>query len=161
MTPDNLKSILKYEPDTGDIYLIKTNRKFFPDDNNSVVVYFKGKSHRIKYSKLAYMLSTGQVLNENERIIHKNLDSTDYRACNLLSADKETYYSITEAQRNLQGGIRIVPHEQDQFVYVVHWEDKRAQKRKVHHDLASARKFEMRLKLKYSKIITRYCNLDI
>lgn len=160
MDLENFFDILTYDPVTGDIYTKKTGRKYFVDDNGTVLVYCKGKSYRYMYDKVAYILAYGVIPRKNQKVLHRNLDKTDNRKCNLLLVSRSDYSKVIEAYRNISATIRIVPHTEDQYSYIVYWEDANIYRKKVCSDLISARKLELKLKLKYSKILTKFCIFD-
>lgn len=158
ITPVQLKNLLDYNPSTG---VITTRRKrVLTADHDGLVVIFDGSTKRsikMKLDRIAYALAYGEHPKDTSRILHKNLDQNDNRLVNLVQVSRELFIKIKEAHRNLTTGIRVVPHSQDQFSYVVYWYEKGAEKSKVIQDIGLARRFQVKLQLKYSKILTKYC----
>jgi hypothetical protein len=93
-------------------------------------------------------------------ILHKNLDESDYRYCNLKLISKKTYNSIKEAHRNLSGYLRLQPHPKDMFSYVLIWKENGKDKILVVQDIVVAKRMHNKLQLKYAKILSRYCIFD-
>ncbi len=159
---DRLKELLVYDQTTGRIY---TNRgRLLVADSNGLVTVFdkKAKIRRVKYKleRIAYFLAFGVAPREDQRVLHKNLDVSDNSIKNLALVSRSVYRQIKEAERNLQGGIRIIPHSIDMFCYVLLWYDKSIERSKILSDIGIARRQQVKLQLKYSKILTKYCVFD-
>jgi len=161
LAPEELRELLDYNPSTG---AVTTKRKrVLTADHDGLVVVFDGKnkkSIKMKLDRLAYMLAFGEHPKETNRILHKNLDISDNRLVNLVQVSREVFIKIKEAQRNLTTGIRVVLHPTDQFSYNVFWYEKGVEKSKLIQDIGLARRFQVKLQLKYSKILTKYCLFD-
>ena len=67
------------------------------------------------------------------------------------------FLQIKEAHRNLTKDIKIQAHGTDQFDYVISWFEKGIERKKIVHDIIKARQGVLKLQLKYSKILTKYC----
>lgn len=162
ITPERLSEILFYDSATGYISRISNGRRLIPDENNCVIVSdtVAGVSAKIKYDKLAYMLAYRKVIKDNQRVLHKNLDQEDCSLQNLVLVSREVFLKVKEAHRNLETGIKMVAHKNDQFSYVVQWYESGKPRKKLVRDVVSAQKMMLRLRLKYSKILTRYCVFD-
>jgi hypothetical protein len=162
MTPVRLRDILNYDPASGVISNRKTSRKLIADHDGLVTVYCtkQKKSYKLKLERIAYTLAYGIQPRADQRVLHKNLDISDNSSKNLSLVSRSTFLLIKEAQKNLTQNIRISAHPHDQFNYVVHWIDKNQEKHKVVHDITKARQLMLKLQLKYSKILTKYCLFD-
>ena len=162
LAPDRLRELLEYDPNTG---AIRTKRKrVLQADHDGLVVIFDGstkRSYKMKLDRIAYVLAFGVNPKEQNRILHKNLDTSDNRIQNLDQVSREVFLKIKEAHRNLTTGIRVVLHPTDQFSYNVFWYEKNVEKCKLIQDIGLARSFQVKLQLKYSKILTKYCVFDL
>lgn len=158
ITPERLRELLSYDPSTG---VIKTKRqRVLTADHDGLVVVFDGiskKSIKMKLERIAYTLAFGVAPKETHRILHKNLDLNDNRLANLQQVSRELFIKIKEAHRNLSTGIKVVAHPTDQFSYNVFWYEQGVEKCKLIQDIGLARRFQVVLQLKYSKILTKYC----
>lgn len=150
--------ILDYDKNSGKIKN-KVTKKFLSvqEDGYAVVVFGDGKSKKIKFNKLCLILGYGVDLIPNFKIIHRNLNTKDFRLSNLMQISKEDYKNLKEALKNIQGGITVLPHPTDVFTYKVSWYSNSIKKTRVIQDLVVAKRLEIRLKLKYSKIISKFC----
>jgi len=157
-----LKEILVYDQDTGKIYT-KRKRLCSPSHDGTIVIFDKDaevKSKRFKLDRLAYALANNVFPRDDQIVLHKNLDGLDNRPSNMSLVSRETYRKIKEAHRNLSGGISLIPHDLDQFAYVLRWHEGGEEKKKIIYDIVVARRQQLRLQLKYSKILTKYCIFD-
>lgn len=162
MTPVQLRTLLDYDPYTGVIQNRKTKRRLIPDYDGLVVIFCSEskKAYKMKLERIAYTLAFGIPPKEDKRVLHKNLDISDNRSNNLSLVTRGVFLQIKEAQKNLTGGIRISAHTVDQFNYVVYWMERNQEKQRVVSDIIEARRIMLRLQLKYSKILTKYCLFD-
>ena len=158
-----LQEILDYDASTGKVYT-KKSRVITPEQDGTVVIFDKNatpKSKRFKLDRLAYALAYKVFPRSDQIVLQRNLDTLDNRQQNLSIVSRETYRKITEAHRNLSGGIALIPHDLDQFAYTLRWYEGGVEKKKIVYDVVIARRQELKLKLKYSKILTKYCLFDI
>lgn len=162
-TLDRLREILEYCPSSGKINNRKTKRVLAADSDGLVIIFdrkAKVKSTKYKLERIAFALAYGYFPSEAQKVLHKNLDSTDNRIKNLTLVSRSVFKQIKEAYRNVSGGIRIVPHPTDQFAYVLYWFEGGIEKNKVIQDVVVAKRQLLKLQLKYSKILTKYCIFD-
>lgn len=163
MQLDVIKELVEYRPDTGEFYKKATGRPMKVNtDTLSVTLYNPSTKEKfiIKAAKLAWLLGTGKFPSQNKRILHRNLDKSDFRLQNLCVLSRETYRAITEASRNLSGALRLLPHPEDQYSYVIEYHQGGQHYTKVIEDIVTARKFFMKLQLKSAKILSKYCVFD-
>lgn len=165
MNPDleRLKDILEYDPLSGSVSIRKSRRTLLPDYDGLVVIFdrqAKSKSKKYKLERIAYYLAFGVFPGDDQRVLHKNLDQEDNSLKNLSLVSRSQYYKIREAYKNLQGSIRLLPHPTDQFDYLVYWMEDGKEKNRVFRDIIAAKKFQLSLQLKFSKILTKYCLFD-
>lgn len=161
-THDRLRELLTYDPVKGEIRT-KKGRLLVPDHDGLVTIFdanAKPKHKKYKLNKIAYYLAFGLFPRKDQVVLHKNLDSEDYKIHNLLVVSKKVFCNIKEAQKNLSGGIKITPHPEDQFAYEVNWFEEGKPKKVVHYDIAFAQRVQTRLILKFSKFLTKYCLFD-
>lgn len=163
-TPERLRELLVYDPLSGSICVRKSNRLLVSDALGQVVV-FDGRARRQKSKKymldrLSAFFAFGKFPTADQKVLHKNLDTADNRLCNIVIVSKGVYRSVKEAWKNLDGGIRLVPHPVDQFSYVLYWFENGKERFKVIYDVVMARRQQIKLQLKYSKILTKYCIFD-
>ena len=159
---ERLKEILKYDPVTGKVCTLK-GRALTADQNGLVIVFdnqAKKPSTKYKLERVAYFLAHNFFPREDQKVLHKNLDTQDNRAKNLLLVSRSVFRQIKEAHRNLTGGIHIVPHAVDQFSYILKWFEGGIEKSRIIQDIVVARRQQLKLQLKYSKILTKYCVFD-
>lgn len=159
MTPVELRTILEYNPSTGAIQNKKTKRYLQPDHDGLVTIFHK-KSYKMKLERIAYTLAFGKEPGKDKKVLHKNLDISDNSLDNLSLVTRRIFLQIKEAHKNLTQSIRLSAHPTDQFSYIVHWIENNHDKQKVVYDLAAARQVMLKLQLKYSKILTKYCVFD-
>ena len=159
---ERLKELLTYDPSKGGVYTRK-GRLLIPDTDGLVTIFDQyAKTKRVKYKleRIAYYLAFGVYPREDQKVLHKNLDDSDNSIKNLSLVSKSVYRQIKEAQKNLEGAIRITPHPEDQFSFILSWYDKGKEVQKTVYDIGIAKRQQVRLQLKYSKILTKYCVFD-
>lgn len=126
----------------------------------------KTKYIKIKAIKAGYLLYFKQLgkpipcIEQNQVLYSKNLNKLDLRFCNIGLCSRAVLLRINEAQRNLQGDLKLLLHPKDMFSYVVHWTEDGQKKKKVVHDVVLAKKMHLRLQLKFSKVLAKYLVLD-
>lgn len=162
ITVDRLREILEYHPSTGLCYNKKTNRVLQQDYDGLVGVFcsVQKKSFKLKLERTAYALAHGVFPRKDQKVLHRNLDTSDNRPVNLVLVSRTVFLQIKEAQKNLEGSIRITPHATDQFDFVVHWLEKAKERQKIVQDITEAKRVVLKLQLKYSKTLTKYCLFD-
>lgn len=162
MQPERLRELLTYDPLTGTIKTKRLQRELKADHDGLVTLFdsIEKKSYKMKLERIAYALGFGIFPKEDKRVLHKNLDQNDNRLCNLSLVSRKVFLQIKEAHKNLTVGIKVLAHPTDQFAYIVHWFEGGFEKKKIVQDVVPARKLQLRLQLKYSKILTKYCIFD-
>lgn len=162
-TLERLKDLLEYDPSSGKVHLKKSKRALVQDHDGIVVIFDKSATPRVrkyKLERIAFYLAFGQFPREDQRVLHKNLDPEDNRMQNLTLVSRSVFRQIKEAHRNLTGGIHLVPHATDQFSYILKWFEGGLEKSKIIQDIVVARRQQLKLQLKYSKILTKFCLFD-
>ena len=160
---ERLKELLEYNPETGKVTIKKSQRVLTPDADGIVVIFdskANPKTRKYKLERIAYYLAFSIVPREDQKVLHKNLDPEDNRIQNLSLVSRSVFRQIKEAHRNLDGGIHLVPHATDQFAYILKWFEGGIEKIKIIQDIIVARRQQLKLQLKYSKILTKYCVFD-
>ena len=157
----DFSEMLDYSKTTGRIKN-KVTKRFLcvQEDGYCIVVFENGKSKKVKYNKLCYMLGNQVDILDGHKMLHKNLNLTDFRLSNLIQITNQEYKELREALKNIQGGITVLPHAADVFTYKVSWYSGGIKKSRVLQDIVVAKRLEIRLKLKYSKIISKFCLFD-
>ena len=158
-----VKDLIDYDILTGDFFILKNNkryRKIFPNEDGYIIFYKDSKRIKLKANKSAIELVQNIVVQKDKVVLHKNLNETDYRYCNLRLLSKKTYNSIKEAYRNLSGYLKIQPHQKDMFSYVLIWKESGKDRILVVQDIVVAKRMYNKLQLKYAKILNRYCVFD-
>jgi len=158
-----LKELINYDPMQGAFFLLKDTkpyRQIFPDDEGYLIFYKKGKKYKIKANKLAVELGNNLRVPKEKVVLHKNLDTSDYRLQNLSLITRKAFNSVKEAQRNLSSYLKLVPHNQDVFSYVLNWREEGKDRVLVVQDIVIARRMFNKLQLKYAKILSKYCVFD-
>lgn len=157
MLTEELKSYLSYNPSNGDVYVLSVKpRKLIPDENNNVNTTINGIKLKIKYNKLVWFLTHGKLPKDDEIILHRNLDITDYTLSNLAIISRKDYLTLQESLKNLQGSLRMYSHPSDIFSYILEYRISGRLKREVISDVVVARKKYSRLRFKFIKFIAKY-----
>lgn len=163
MVNKRLNELLDYNPETGKVVIKKSGRTLSADTDGLVVI-FDSKScpkvRKYKLERVAYFLAFSVAPSEDQKVLHKNLDTQDNRAKNLLLVSRSVFRQIKEAERNLEGAIKIIAHPVDMFSYILLWFDKGVERSRIFGDIGVARRYQVKLQLKYSKILTKYCMFD-
>lgn len=162
-THERLKDLLGYDSTSGKVFLKKSQRILQADQDGIVVIFDKlatPKIRKYKLERIAYYLAFGVFPREDQRVLHKNLEVEDNRMQNLALVSRSVFRQIKEAHRNLTGGIHLVPHATDQFSYILKWYEGGIEKSKIIQDIVIARRQQLKLQLKYSKILTKFCLFD-
>lgn len=158
MEQEDFSEILDYNKTSGTIRNRVTKRLLsVQEDGYTVVALGNRNSKKVKFNKLCLILGNSSDVLPDHKIIHRNLNTNDFRLCNLLQVSRQEYKELREALKNIQGGITVLPHPTDVFTYKVSWYSHNVKKTRVIQDLVVAKRLEIRLKLKYSKVISKFC----
>ena len=157
-----IKNLLSYDIFNGSFWISRNNKQkqISPKEDGYLYFFSNGKRHKLKANKLAYELGNKVEVENGFVVFHKNMDKNDYRLCNLRLLSSSIVNQINEAHRNLCGDLRISPHKQDMFSYVVTWVSSGQTRHKVCHDIVSARQFYLSLQLKFAKLMGKYVVFD-
>lgn len=161
---DELKELIEFVSQKGTFFLLKNNqrhRQLFPDEDGYIIFFRNNKKYKLKASKIAYELGNNSIVSKENVVLHRNLDFEDYRLINLRLISKKQFALVKEAHKNLNGALKLLPHHQDVFSYVLHWRENGKDKTQVIQDIVPARKRFVKLQLKYAKILSTYCLFDI
>lgn len=155
MTPERLKELLDYDHLSGIITNKRTKRRLQADHDGLVILFDLPWSVLWRWSltELPMLWPSDHYLWVDQRVLHKNLDIYDNRLNNLSLVSRALFLQIKEAHKNILGGIKIVAHPTDQFYYILHWFENGAEKTKILQDIVPARELQLKLQLKYSKIL--------
>lgn len=158
-----LSDMLHYEILTGRFFIKKNAdlvREIFPTEEGYLMFYRQGKRIKLKANKVAIEIVTGDKVPDEKSVLHKNLDENDYRLQNLKVIPRLAYLAVKEAQRNLSGALKLLPHPDDMFCYILNWKESGKDRRKVIKDVVVAKRTYNKLQLKYAKILSKYCVFD-
>lgn len=131
-------------------------RRIIPDEDNKIQTTIQGTRLSIKADRLAWFISSGKQPARFEVVFHKNLDWSDNRLHNLVLLQKKEYMQLQEAMKNISGALKLVPHPNDMFSYLLYYKHNGRMYREVVQDIAVARRKFNKLQLKYVKVISRY-----
>lgn len=169
MQSSRLKELLEYDGKLGVVYRRRSGKALEPDYAGFVSVYdpLTRKTTKIKLKLIAATfafdsceeLMTG-TYNPYLVVFQKNMQEEDFRAVNLAFVTKPVLKLIKEAYRNINSDIKLTHHPTDMFSYVLHWYSGGVMHSKVIQDVVVAKREMLKLKLKYSKILTKYCVFD-
>ena len=162
MELQRLNELLQYHPQTGDISSRDTGRVFSPDADGSITIYDPRNRKRTKFraDRLCWVLGNGKKLRKNQKILHKNLKIKDNRLQNLVLVSSLVYNKISEAAKNLGGGLKITPHLTDKYIFNLTYFENKVHVKERMHDFIAAQQRLIVLQLKYAKILTRFCVFD-
>ena len=162
LSPERLREILDYNQVTGVVSVRKSKRPLFAstDGSASFTDPQAKKLVKMKLDKIAYVLAYGKYPRRDQRILHRNLNEDDNSLVNLMLVHRNAFLQIKEAHRNLTSALKMKLSEHDQMSYVVTWTDNGAVMTRVVDDIVPARKLMLKLQLKFSKILGKYCIFD-
>lgn len=157
-----LASLVQYLPFDGVVLKKSSSAPLVADLDGSVSLYnpLTKKVHKIKLNKLILFISSGRILQDGEKILHRNMQEDDFRVQNLEVVDEDVYNLIREAYRNISYGIQVSMHRTDKLAYNLQWYENGVKRNRVIYDSSVANRMQVKLKLKYSKILTKYCVFD-
>lgn len=157
-----LASLVQYLPFDGVVLKKSSSAPLVPDLDGSVSLYNPStkKVHKIKLNKLILFISSGRILQDGEKILHRNMQEDDFRIQNLEVVDEDVYNQIREAYKNISYGIQVSMHRTDKLAYNLQWYEDGVKRNRVVYDSSVANRMQVKLKLKYSKILTKYCVFD-
>jgi hypothetical protein len=158
-----IKELIDYDMIDGSFFILKNNiryRKIFPNEEGYLIFYKQSKRIKLKANKVAMHLVQNIIVPKDKVVLHKNLNESDYRYCNLRIISKKTYNSVKESYKNLNGCLKLQPHYKDMFSYVLIWKENGKDKILVVQDIVVAKRMLQKLQLKYAKILNRHCVFD-
>lgn len=157
-----LASLVQYLPFDGVVLKKSSSAPLVADLDGSVSLYNPStkKVHKIKLNKLILFISSGRILQDGEKILHRNMQEDDFRVQNLEVVHEDVYNLVREAYKNISYGIQVSMHRTDKLAYNLQWYEDGVRRNKVIYDSSVANRMQVKLKLKYSKILTKYCVFD-
>lgn len=157
-----LSSLVQYLPFDGVVLKKSSSAPLVADLDGSVSLYNPStkKVHKIKLNKLILFISSGRILQDGEKILHRNMQEDDFRVQNLEVVHEDVYNLVREAYKNISYGIQVSMHRTDKLAYNLQWYEDGVRRNKVIYDSSVANRMQVKLKLKYSKILTKYCVFD-
>ena len=158
-----IKDLIEYDAIEGAFYILKNTKKYrrlFPSEDGYLIFYKNTKRIKLKANKVAIEFVQNITIQKDKTVLHKNLNETDYRYCNLKLISKKAFNSIKEAYKNLSGYLKLQPHSKDMFSYVLIWKENSKDKIVVVQDIVVAKRMLSKLQLKYAKILNRHCVFD-
>ena len=157
-----LNELLVYSPHTGEIRMKASNTKITPDADGFYTIYdvLSKKRTKMKADRLSWSLGNNKRLQHSNKILHRNLRQLDNRLSNLVLVSPRVYSKINEASKNLGGALRITPHPNDRYDYIVYYFSDKLLKKEIYCDMIAARQRLIELQLKFAKVLTRHCNFD-
>lgn len=158
-TKEYLSRFLSYDATTGEVRTVKRNSLVHADLDGWITLknHVEDRKHKLKLVNTIWMLYYGEAVTKEERILYKNMDSSDTRISNLVKLNKKDYKEVTEAYANLMGGIKIAPHTRSVFSCIVYWHEQGQIKHKICSDAVGGEQFRLKLRLHFSKILTKHC----
>lgn len=158
----NLALSYEYNPVTGEVHSKTKKTKLAADENSYVSVTdpVLKKKHKIQIGKLCYLLWFNEEPPKGYKIFYKNLDKTDCRIENIGIISESNWKILKEAIKNIQGGIRLSPHPIDRWAHRLYWFENGIEKLRIIQDFGVAKRLELKLKLKYSKVVSKFCYCD-
>lgn len=160
------KDFLLYDLHEGLFYIVKSKdkpegkRQVFPDEEGYLTFFRQGKKYKLKANKAAAEIGLGIDLPDDKVILHKNLDYEDFRLKNLQVVSREVLKEVKEAHRNLSGALLMKPHSSNVFCYVLQWKEDGRLRTMLCEDIVVAKREYLKLKLKYAKLLSKYCVFD-
>ncbi len=158
-----IKSFLKYNALDGSFSVLRGSgvyRNVQPTEEGYLIFYRQGTKYKLKANRIAIELGNNIIVPKDKVVLHRNLDYNDYRLQNLKLVSRKTYNEIKEARRNLTSHLKLTPHYQDMFSYLLSWRENGKDRVLVVQDIVVARRLYAKLQLKYAKILSKYCVFD-
>lgn len=150
---------VQYCPDTGELFVLKDSkrlRRLLPTEEGMLQSCINGHKVKIKFNKFVFFVHTGVLPPEGTCIFHKDMQEDNFKFNNLVLITKEQNFRIIESLKNLKGALKIYPHKNDAFSYVVEYKDKGRLKKEVISDVQVARERFSRLQLKFTKFVSKF-----
>jgi hypothetical protein len=159
MQVPRLRELYSYDKLTGYVKNIRLDRRVMPDHAGFVMLFEPNTKHaqKFKLTKLCYSLETGIDCKKEDRVIQKDLNEDNYKFDNLRLMSKEEYAVYKNAFRNINGGICLKIYPLDVYSYKLYWYEDGKQCSRIVGDIVTARREEIKMKLKYTKILSRFC----
>lgn len=165
-TEYNYKDFLLYDMHEGLFYIVKSKdkpeskRQVFPDEEGYLTFFRQGKKYKLKANKAAVELGNNLEVPDDKVVLHKNLDYDDFRLVNLQLVSRDVLKQVKEAHRNLSGALLMKPHASNAFCYVLQWKEEGRLRTMLCEDIVVAKREYLKLKLKYAKLLSKYCVFD-
>lgn len=105
---------------------------------------------------LAYEIMQGKPLSKYKKLYFKDLNPDNLKYWNIGCVSQKQYNTIKDAVYNINGGIKIVSHPTDAYVYFVYYKTKNRIKKKICHDIVSALKVKRIILITSNKVLSKY-----
>jgi len=160
------RDYIQYNLHDGTFFLLKDKdcldsmRQIFPDEDGYITFFRKGKKFKLKANRIAAEIGNDIAVPDDKVVLHKNLDYEDFRLVNLQIVPREVLKTVKEAHRNLSGALQMKPHGSNVYCYVLQWKEDGRLRTMLCEDIVVAKREYMKLKLRFAKILSKYCVFD-
>ena len=124
-------------------------------DMITYVCAFTKKNVKKKAAVLAWEIMNGK-LPKDHKVYQKDFNRNNYQLYNIGCVSARKFVSITDAVYNLKGGVRVVPHPNDAYIYFVQYKVQGKIKRKRCHDIVQALRIKRMVQINSTKVLGRY-----
>lgn len=163
----SISNFIRFHPDYPSTYYDYQLGKFYknstevseivPDDTGMLSFYCKVKRKvvRKKALFLAYESLHGPIP-EDHLVFQKDLDETNYKGSNLMCLHKDEVRDIKDALYNVQGGIKLVPHPNNAYAYVLIYKEKGRKQQISTQEITKALRLKRKIIHKCQKYLNSY-----
>jgi len=158
----SLYPTLCFNPKEGTFFKINSNnqivRQVFPqEDGRLYVPKADNKNHTYKKtSVLAWEFLNNKELPKNFFVFHKNLDTSDFSAYNLIALPKDEYKKLMDAILNLDGILKLIPNEKNPYGCLLRYKLNGKTMYKAFEDIVTAKKAKRAMLINSTKYLHRY-----
>lgn len=118
--------------------------------------HFTRKKIKKKAEILAYEIMEGKPLSKYKKLYFKDLNPENLKYWNIGCVNQKQFNTIKDAVYNINGGVKIMNHPTDAYVYFVYYKTKGRIKKKICHDIVSALKVKRIILLTSNKVLSKY-----
>lgn len=162
----NLLPQVAYDYANGKFYRVRKNSdvatEVFPDENGKLFIApsLNQKKLLIKAIKAAWIILNNKELPAGYTVYAKNFDNTDCRSFNIGVLPNSDFVKLREAFNNIHRDLKLKPHKNDQYAYVLQFREGGVLRKIVCSDIVLGKRLLRKLLVKYTRIVGKYLSTE-
>lgn len=133
------------------------DKKIFPNEDGFMIYLCSITKKQVKKKSSTFLYEFfNEKLKEDQIVVFKDLNSTNYVPENIFVMQKSDYKILRDSIDNLEGAVKIKPHKTDAFSFIVYYKMNQKTHKKTCHDIVTAQRIKKIILYKSSKFLNKH-----